>query len=313
MATTIVAAATNTDLDTGSYFELAARAARSCLADSDVSVDEVGMLINAGVFRDDNISEPAVSALIQKRIGLGLEYQPGRVPAFSFDLMHGATGLLHAISTAECFLATGEVEYALLVAGDTHPSTQRYVAGFPYTTGAAALLLGSSPAAGGFGRLYTSETTGKADPSAWVALGEAGANGRSAMCVRHGAEDPIELAAAVVRDCVTDEDIDGDDFAAGRAVLLAPAPALGFRARLAETLGLRPEAVVGVDPAIGDPYSAAPVHAYVNARESGVLGTADTVLFLAADDAAAACLAYRPQPAAVATVSAIGAARSEKH
>ncbi|MFI6044600.1 hypothetical protein ACIA8C_23440 [Nocardia sp. NPDC051321] len=312
MGTTIVAAATNTDLDTASYFELAARAARSCLDDSDVSVDEVGMLINVGVFRDENISEPAVSALIQKRIGLGLEYQPGRVPAFSFDLMHGATGLLHAINTAECFLATGDVEYALLVAGDTHPSTRRYVAGFPYTTGAAALLLGSSPSTGGFCPLHSRETSGPADPSAWVNLGEAGANGRSAMRIRHGGEDPIELAAAAVRACVADEGLDNADFAEGRAVLLAPAPIVGFGASLAETLGYRTESVVGVAPALGDPYTAAPVHAYLHARESGVLAAADSVLFLAADDAAAACLAYHPRAAAVATVSTGGAVWRER-
>ncbi|MFD6158075.1 hypothetical protein ACFWF7_10750 [Nocardia sp. NPDC060256] len=312
MGTTIIAAATNTDLDTGSYFELAARAARSCLAGSDVSVDEVGMLINVGVFRDENISEPAVSALIQKRIGLGLEYQPGRVPAFSFDLMHGATGLLHAINTAECFLATGDVEYALLVAGDTHPSTKRYVAGFPYTAGAAALLLGNSPTAGGFCPLHSRETGGSAEPSAWVDLGEAGANGRSAMRIRPGVQESIELAAAAVRACMADEGLDGDDFAEGRAVLLAPAPVVGFGADLAETLGLPMESVIGVAPAVGDPYTAAPVHAYLNARESGVLDTAASVLFLAADGAAAACLAYHPQSAAVATVGAGGAFGSER-
>ncbi|WP_280430493.1 hypothetical protein [Nocardia brasiliensis] len=300
MATTIVAAATNTDLDTGSYFELATRAAMSCLEQADVSVDEVGMLVNTGVFRDDNISEPAVSALIQKRVGIGLEYEPGRVPAFSFDLMHGSTGLLHAVTAAECFLSTGEVEYALILAGDTHPSRQRYVAGFPYTTGAAAVLLESTPFAAGFGHLYTSRTDGDVPPSAWVALGEAGANGRSAMRVRHGNEDPLTLAAAAVRACTAEEGIDSDDFATGRALLLTPAPALGFRARLAEILGLAPESLVGVPAEVGDPYSAAPVHAYLNAQESGVLAAAETVLFLAADDASAACLPYRqPVPAFV--------------
>ncbi|MFI9504442.1 hypothetical protein [Nocardia sp. NPDC052566] len=294
MATSIVAAATNSDPDTGSYFELAARAARTCLERAGVSPDEVGMLINTGVFRDDNLSEPAVSALIQKRIGIGLEYRPGRVPAFSFDLMHGATGLLHAITTAGCFLATGEVEYALLVAGDIHPSKQRQVAGFPYTPGGAALLLESTPLAGGFGRLHTSQTSGDADPSAWVALGDVGANGRSAMRIAPGEEDPLALAADAARACMADTGIDGDDFAEGRAVVLAPASGLGFRARLAETLGLTPESVIGVAPAAGDPYSAAPVHAYLHAQATGILATARTVLFLAADDASAACLAYRP-------------------
>ncbi|MBF6206360.1 MULTISPECIES: hypothetical protein [Nocardia] len=300
MATTIVSAATNRDLDTGSYFELAARAALACVERSDVGLDEIGMLVNAGVFRDSNISEPAVSALIQKRIGLGLAYETGRVPAFSFDLMHGATGLLHAIVTAEAFLATGTVRYALLVAGDTHPSTRREVAGFPYSAGGAALLLGSSDAAGGFGRLHTCETTGPVDPIAWVALGDAGADGRSAICVRAGADDPVDLATATARSCLDEEGLDGGDFAEGQAVLLAPIPDARFRAGLADALAIPPQSVVGFDPSLEAPYTAAPVHAYLNALDTGLLDTARTVIFLAADGASAACLAYRPRLASPA-------------
>ncbi|MEV5838635.1 hypothetical protein [Nocardia sp. NPDC052112] len=292
MQTTILAAAVNADLDTGSYFELAARAAASCLEQAGVAPEQIGMLINAGVFRDQNISEPAVSALIQKRIGIGLEYAPGRVPAFSFDLMNGGTGLLHAIATAECFLVNGEVSYALLVAGDTHPSTERHVDGFPYSTSAAAILLGTSGTTGGFGVLHTTDTAGPADPTAWVAMGEVGAHGRSAMSTRAGTDDLVELAAVAVRDCLTAEGLDVEDFAEGRAVLLAPTWTLAFRTRLAAALGLTAEAIVGVDPSVDNPYSAAPVHAYVSARDSGALGAARTVLFLAADDTSAACLAY---------------------
>ncbi|WP_040783524.1 hypothetical protein [Nocardia pneumoniae] len=297
MATTIISAATNSDPDTGSYFELAARAARTCVERSDVGLDEIGMLINAGVFRDSNISEPAVAALIQKRIGLGLSYEAGRAPTFSFDLMQGATGLLHAIVTAESFLVTGAVEYALLVAGDAHPSTMRDVAGFPYSTGGAALLLGSSPTAGGFGQLHSCHTTGSDEPIAWVALGEAGANGRSVMSVRAGDDDPVDLATAVVRACLDEEGIDGGDFAEGRAVLLAPAQALGFPARLADALAIPSQSVVGFEPSIGDPYTAAPVHAYLHALNAGLLDTVRTVIFLAVDGASAACLAYHPRVA----------------
>ncbi|WP_433732709.1 hypothetical protein ACQP0C_10315 [Nocardia sp. CA-129566] len=293
MPTTILAAAINADLDTGSYFELAARAATACLTQAGVVADEVGMLINAGVFRDRNISEPAVSALIQKRVGIGLEYTPGRVPAFSFDLMNGASGLLHAICAADCFLTTGEVEYALLVAGDTHPSTERHVDGFPYSTSGAAILLGNSGPARGFGPLHSTDTAGPADPTAWVAMGEAGANGRRAMSTRRGNDDPVELAAVVVRDCLTAEGLDAADIAEGRTVLLAPTWTLAFRTRLADALGFTPESVVGVDPSVDNPYSAAPVHAYLCARNRGVLAGARTVLFLAADDTSAACLAYR--------------------
>jgi 3-oxoacyl-[acyl-carrier-protein] synthase-3 len=299
MPTTILAAAINADLDTGSYFELASRAATACLEQAGIAPDQVGMLINAGVFRDQNISEPAVSALIQKRVGVGLEYAPGRVPAFSFDLMNGASGLLHAISTAECFLATGEVEYALLVAGDTHPSTERHVDGFPYSTSGAAILLGNSGTAGGFGSLHSTDTAGPAGPTAWVAMGEAGANGRRAMSTRPGNDDPVELAAVAVRDCLTAEGLDAADIAEGRTIVLAPTWTLAYRTRLAEALGFTPESIVGVDPSVDNPYSAAPVHAYLRARDSGVLARARTVLFLAADDTSAACLAYHQRALAV--------------
>lgn len=296
MATKILGAAVNADRDTGSFFELAARAANACLHEAGIAVDRVGVLINAGVFRDMNLSEPAVSALIQKRIGMGLEYRPGAVPAFSFDLLNGATGLLHALSAVDCFLLTGEVEYALVVAGDTHPSTNRHVAGFPYTASAGALLLGRSDTVGGFGTLHTCATSGAAEPTAWVSQAEMGIDGRSAMLLRGGAENPIDLAAQVVRACLDEAQLGAADFAEGHAVLLAPTPMLGFRAALADLLGLTPESILAVDSSLDNPYSAAPVHAYLRARDAGVLAAASTVLFLGADDSSAACVAYRQLP-----------------
>ncbi|MBB5918416.1 3-oxoacyl-[acyl-carrier-protein] synthase-3 [Nocardia transvalensis] len=296
MSTAIVSAATCLDLDTGSYFELATRAGHACLEQAGVAPERVGIVVNAGVFRDSNISEPAVAALIQQRLGIGLEYSTGQVPTFSFDLMNGAGGVVHALTAVHSFLAPGEFEYALIVAGDTHPSTRRYVEGFPYTAGGAALLLRSSTSAGGFGRPYTTQTEGAAQPTAWVDLTAAGTGGRTALSVRSGPGDPLAYAAEVVRSCMDGEGIDRSHFATGAAVLLTPAPEPGFRERLAYRLGVPIAAVAGVDPAVGDPYTAAPVHAYLTAAAAGLLDGARAVLFLAADDSSAVCVAYRPQP-----------------
>ncbi|WP_280271897.1 hypothetical protein [Nocardia wallacei] len=296
MSTAIVSAATCLDPDTGSYFELATRAGRSCLDQAGVSPDRVGVLVNAGVFRDSNISEPAVAALIQQRLGIGLEYRTGRVPTFSFDLMSGACGLVHALLATHTFLAPGEFEYAMVVAGDAHPSTERVVEGFPYTPGGAAVLLRSSPGAGGFGRLYTAQTEGAAEPTAWVDLTAAGTAGRTALTLRAGSGDSLAYAVEAVLACLAGEGLDRGDFAIGSAVLLAPAAEPGFRERLAYRLGVPSVAIAGVDPDIGDPCTAAPVHAYLDAAAAGRLDAARAVLFLAADDSSAACLAYRPQP-----------------
>ncbi|MEV6768944.1 hypothetical protein AB0N05_10000 [Nocardia sp. NPDC051030] len=294
--TAIVSAAVCTDTDTASYFELATRAGRKCLEQAGVSPDQIGLVINAGVFRDNNIAEPAVAALLQKRLEIGLEYQTGRVPAFSFDLLNGATGVVHALMAAQSFTSLGDLEYALVLAGDTHPSLRRDVEDFPYSATGAALLVSASAAAGGFGRLYTSAARDTVTADAWADLEAAGLEGRSAVTVRTGHGDPLAASEAVVRACLAGEHLDSRDFAIGDAIVLAPAPVPGFRERLAYRLGVPSTAIAGVDPAVGDPYTAAPVHAYVGAGELGLLENARTVIFLAADDSSAACLAYRPYP-----------------
>ncbi|MFE3104215.1 hypothetical protein [Nocardia tengchongensis] len=291
--TAIVSAAVCTDADTGSYFELAARAGRQALAAARIPADRVGLVINAGVFRDSNIAEPAVAALIQKRLEVGLEYATGRLPAFSFDLLNGGTGVLHALMAAQCFTGLGDVEYALIVAGDTHPSTERGRADFPYAASGAAILLHASDTAGGFGRIYSTGAAG--GPSAWADLDAAGTDGRNALTVRAEGSDPLDLADSVLRECLAGEGLTSGDFATGAAVLLVPAPAPGFRERVAYRLGVPSAAVAGIDPFVGDPYSAGPVHAYLSAATEGLLDDARAVVFLAADADSAAALVYRPQ------------------
>ncbi|MGW4249361.1 hypothetical protein ACWELQ_43570, partial [Nocardia sp. NPDC004722] len=89
--------------------------------------------------------------------------------------------------------------------------------------------------------------------------------------------------------------LDPGEFATGAAVLLAPAPIPGFRERVAYRVGLPSSAVAGIDPFLGDPYSAGPVHAYLSAAGQGMLDEARAVVFLAADENSAAALVYRPQ------------------
>ncbi|MFF0637126.1 hypothetical protein ACFYTS_32040 [Nocardia sp. NPDC004151] len=295
MTTAIVSAAVCTDADTGSYFELAARAGRQALAAAEISADRVGLVINAGVFRDSNIAEPAVAALIQKRLEVGLEYETGRLPAFSFDLLNGATGVLHALMTAHCFTGLGDVEYALIVAGDTHPTTERGREDFPYTASGAAILLRADGGAGGFGRLYTTGNSGPLTPTAWADLEAAGTAGRGALTVRAATSDPLDLAETILRECLSGEGLEPGDFATGAAVLLAPAPVAGFRERVAYRVGVPSAAVAGIDPFAGDPYSAGPVHAYLSAAGQGMLDEARSVVFLGVDGDAAAALVYRPR------------------
>ncbi|BEK85154.1 hypothetical protein [Nocardia seriolae] len=62
------------DTDTFSIVELSGRAAKAAMASAGIEPGQVGVMINAGIFRDSNTVEPAVSALIQKAAGIGLDY-----------------------------------------------------------------------------------------------------------------------------------------------------------------------------------------------------------------------------------------------
>ena len=56
------------------------------------------MLINAGIYREDSMGEPALAALIQEDIGANLGQPPiGGHGTFSFDLLNGTCGVITAI------------------------------------------------------------------------------------------------------------------------------------------------------------------------------------------------------------------------
>ncbi len=119
---------------------IADAAARACLADARVTASDVDLLVNAGVYRDDNLGEPALAALIQEDIGAN----PGDPPVgghgtFSFDIGNGSCGVLTGLQLVDGLLATGTAERALVVASDADPG-RRVTRDFPFgATGGAAL------------------------------------------------------------------------------------------------------------------------------------------------------------------------------
>lgn len=124
------------------YIEHAKRAGQTCLENSGVGIDEIDLLINVGNYRDNNMCEPSIAVLIQYALGINLNplTQPVKAHTFSFDLLNGACGLLNAFQVANSILSSKNGRYALLVSGDTHPSTQAHE-DFPYVHSAAAILI----------------------------------------------------------------------------------------------------------------------------------------------------------------------------
>lgn len=127
----------------GHATELAERAARQCLDEAGVRPDEVDLLINAGIYRENHLGEPALAAIIQHDLGLNAELQPhaGRHGTFSFDILNGACGALTALQLADTLMRAGTIRCALIVAEDTRPDRDSE---FPFTPAGAAVLLGWS-------------------------------------------------------------------------------------------------------------------------------------------------------------------------
>ncbi|MBM75671.1 MAG: hypothetical protein CMK59_09745 [Proteobacteria bacterium] len=125
-----------------SAIDHAIEAARSCIEAAQVALDDIDLLINVGVYRDNNLCEPAVAALIQNALGINLNpvtHPVGRT-VLAFDLMNGACGMLNALQVASSLLKAKGLKRALLVSGEGHPSKVQSES-FPIVHSGAALLI----------------------------------------------------------------------------------------------------------------------------------------------------------------------------
>ncbi|HEX6422461.1 MAG TPA: hypothetical protein VFZ79_03220 [Acidimicrobiales bacterium] len=125
-----------------SALKLTDAAAEAALERAGLAASDVDLLINAGLYHDGILSEPALAALIQEDIGANPEDpHPGGHGTFSFDVANGSCGMLTGMQIADGFLRSGTVRHALVVASDADPG-RRLAPGFPYAPAAAAIVCG---------------------------------------------------------------------------------------------------------------------------------------------------------------------------
>ncbi len=102
--------------------KLAGDAIRASVARAGLATSDVGLLVNAGLYRDRILGEPALAALIQEDVGANPEDpHAGAHGTFSFDVNNGSCGPLTALQIADGFLRAGTIEHALIVASDANP------------------------------------------------------------------------------------------------------------------------------------------------------------------------------------------------
>src|SRR6201996_2047882 len=140
--------------DRHSALHLAVTAARDCLQRAGCDPDELDLVVNAGIYRDRNLAEPALAALIQDDIGANPEDPHDDAHGtFSFDIANGACGVLTALQIADGFLRSHTISQALVVASDADPG-RRASERFPFSPAGAALLCKWSGQDDGLGQVH---------------------------------------------------------------------------------------------------------------------------------------------------------------
>jgi 3-oxoacyl-[acyl-carrier-protein] synthase III len=226
-----------------SALRLAVSATKGCLKAAGSSARDLDLLINAGIYRDRNLGEPALAAIIQEDIGANPEDPHSDAHGtFSFDIANGGCGVLTALQIADGFLRSETISRALVVASDADPgrgASER----FPHSPAGAALLCRWSPSPEGLG------------PVCWVENPDGGANLRATIDfdlfhnVLHFQKSPAlagELAAAAKRAavrCLDDASLRLSDV---DSIIAAPADHR-FRAELTARLGITPDRITVAD------------------------------------------------------------------
>jgi len=264
--------------------KLADEVARACLARAHRDPGEIDLLINAGIYRDDELAEPALAALIQEDIGANPGHPPreGAHGTFSFDVANGGCGVLTALELLDGFVRSGTIRLGLVVASDSHsPGAES----FPFPAVGGALLV--QPAHDGEGFVdFAFETFDEANGTFEGSISwhertrhlPLSRPGRNVLTVTQGdayAGRAIECAEEATRRFLARHEL------AASAVDLAifsQSPA-GFAEGLSKRLDLPCERVARVTDELREAHTAGPIAALDAATESGQFAAARTIVF----------------------------------
>src|SRR6266508_6136310 len=93
---------------------LADDAIRASVARAGMTAHDIDLLLNAGLYRERILGEPALAAMIQADVGANPEDpHAGTHGTFSFDVANGTCGPLTALQNADGFQQSRTVKHAL--------------------------------------------------------------------------------------------------------------------------------------------------------------------------------------------------------
>lgn len=282
MGTIISATAISEDQPMLGSVALAVNAAEQCILDSGIPKSEIDILINVGLYRENNIAEPSMAALVQQKLGLNLDpikAKPVGKMSFSIDLRNGSSGFLYAAQVVDSFIQNNTVQQVLIVAGDTHPSKMKS-SELPFTHwGAAALLASSLKKEEGF-RKFIFRTSSESDTGmlGYRKIFEDGNDGRNHITVdiHPGFYDrALGFATDTVKEFIIDNQLKLDN-----TVLITSQPTAGFGHALGRAVGFSHEQVVEYHDRYGDPHTSTMPLLFHVAKQEGRLANMEKVLFV---------------------------------
>ena len=223
-----------------SALHLAVKAANDCLHHAGCDPHGVDLLINTGIYRDRNLGEPALAAMIQQDIGANPENPHADTHGtFSFDVSNGVCGVLTALQIVDGFLKSGAIDCALVVAGDADPG-HGMSEHFPFSPAGAAMLCDWADGDCGLERIHWVNALDEGENlNATVGL----VDGRNVL--RFRASETLDerlaaTAAQAVDECLAESSLQVDDI----DVIIAAPGRPHYRTCLATHLGVPEEQII---------------------------------------------------------------------
>jgi 3-oxoacyl-[acyl-carrier-protein] synthase-3 len=287
MGTCIEAAATAAGRRLGrGALHLSDVAARACLRRGHRDAGDLDILVNAGLYKDANVAEPALTSIIQEDIGAN----PGSPPrrdrhgTFSFDVLDGGCGVVTAARVIDGFVGSGAARLGMVVAADADPSP-RTTRGFPFAAAGGALLLAHEAGPSGFTRFESRTFADDADlfeaHVRWDADAGWTHRGRNVLEIYEAPAFAERCAAHAVTTARAFLD-DAGLAAADVDLLIASQYPPRFGGDVAAGLGIDAGRVPHVERALARAHTAGPIAALEAAIADGRFARARHVLFVTA-------------------------------
>jgi 3-oxoacyl-[acyl-carrier-protein] synthase III len=132
-------------------------AAESCFARSFYEPQDIDLLINAGVYRNEFLSEPALAAVLAGELHMNdASESPDDKKTLAFDVASGATGFLQACYLSGRMIGSGSFDTAMVVASEIDYNADVWpdnMLGLEETA-SAVIVDGRGQGETGFGRFF---------------------------------------------------------------------------------------------------------------------------------------------------------------